>query len=46
MASSKLAIGGHFKKPTRCHNCVRKGRHMVMATKEEVNVFFSFKGKV
>ena len=30
MASSKLATGVHFEKVTVCHNCERKGRHLVM----------------
>ena len=36
MASSKLATGVHFEKATVCHNCERKGRHLVMEN-EKVN---------
>ena len=36
MASSKPATGGHFKMPTECHNCYRKGRKVMMEEKDVV----------
>ena len=36
MASSKTATGGHFDVPTRCDNCMRKGRKIVMDENDEV----------